>query len=720
MTVHDTQISRRSVLAGLGGFTFCAAITANGVQLVSQAQAAVMANAQVTPWVRIAPDGTVTIFSAGAEMGQGSMTGLPVIVAEEMDADWSKVTIEMAPADKSVYGYVFNNERGMEIVGSRATQLYFNDMRTTGAQVRKVLIANAAQKWGVDAATLKTEPGFVVNPANGSKLSYGEIASFGQIPDTLPAIDPKEFKARKDYRLIGKNVSRRDMPGKVNGSARYAIDVTLPGMVYATVLHAPVHGAQPESWNDEAVKKISGVIATVKLPSAIGVVATHFDRAMAGLQALKVTWGKSKATGFDSEKALQVDYPRVAVDPQAQVTVLDQKGDVNTAFAKAAKTYKADFRTDYAYQAQMEPLNAVVNITGDKAEVWVGTQGPDVARTAVAKALGLPEVNVTINQCLMGGAFGRRHLATNDYDVECALIAKAVGKPVKLIWTREEDLTHGHFRPQCYQALEAAVDGDGKVTGWRHSVIGDGTNLLHTGIRIPYYDVPNQYIERRGVSHGVQVFFWRAVGHVANIFAIESLVDRMAVDAGMDPIEFRLTRMAAVPKLRKVLETVAQMSDWKAPRPAGRALGLSISERSNSLGAGVAEISLDRASGKIRVHKIWVAVDGGIIVQPEPARRNIESAMIYGLSSALYERITLKDGEVEQSNFVDYNVLRMSDVPEEIKIQLVDVDTRPTGLGEIGTPFIAPAIANAFFRLTGKRLDHMPFTPERVLAMLKA
>jgi len=718
MTIHETKISRRSLLAGVSGLTFCAAVSIDGIHLIPEARGATLANAQVTPWVRIAPDGTVTIFSAGAEMGQGSMTGLPLIVAEEMDADWSKVAIEWAPADKSIYGYTFGNERMMQIVGSRATQLYFADLRKTGAQVRKVLIANAAQKWGVDAATLKTEPGYVINPASGAKLSYGEIAAFGSIPDPLPAVDAKELKPRKDFRLIGKAQPRRDIPLKVNGTARYAMDVTLPGMVYATVRHAPVQGAQPESWNDDAIKKMPGILATVRLPGAIGIVAAHFEQAMAAQDALKASWSKSKVDGFDSRKALEVDYPKIAADPQAQVTVIEKKGDVTAAFANAAKTYKAEFRTDYAYHAQMEPLNAVVRIDGDKVEVWEGTQAPDESRAAVAKALGVPLEQVIFNQCFMGGGYGRRSLG--DYASECALLAKAVNKPVKMIWTRQDDLAHGRFRPQSFQVVEAALDRDGKVAGWRHSVIGDGSFLLQSGIKPYYYAMPNLQLERRGVSHGVQVFFWRAVGHNANLFAIEGMVDRMAADAGIDPIEFRLTRMPAIPKLRKVVETVAQMSDWKTPRPVGRALGLSISERANSLGAGVVEILLDRTEGKIRVHKMWFAADGGVIVQPEAARRNLESGMVHGLSSVLHERVTLKNGMVEQSNFDSYPVMRMSDLPEEMNIQFVDVDTKPTGLGELGTPWIGPAIANAFFKLTGKRLDHLPFTPERVQAALKA
>ncbi|HZN31845.1 MAG TPA: molybdopterin cofactor-binding domain-containing protein [Xanthobacteraceae bacterium] len=719
IAIKGTEISRRGVLAGLGGMSFCMALGVDGFSLVGEAQANTMANAQVTPWVRIAPDGIVTIYSAGAEMGQGSMTSLALIVAEDLDADWSKVKIEFAPADADIYGYTFQNQRMMAIVGSRAVQLYYSNLRTAGAQVRKVLLANAAEKWGVDAGTLKTEPGAVVNPANGARLSYGEIAAFGKIPATLPAVDAKELKARKDFRLIGKTIPRRDTPAKVNGSAIYAIDVRLPGMVYATSLHSPVHTGQPESWNDADIKKLPGVIATVRLPNGVAIVAQHFEQAMAARSALKATWKKGAAESFNSERALE-DYVKVHHDAKAQTTEIDKKGDVNAAFAAAAKTHKAEFRSDYGYHAQMEPLNAVVriNAAGDKAEVWEGSQAPDATRDEVAKALGLKPADVTMHQCYMGGGFGRRSLG--DYAAECARIAKEVGRPVKLVWTREEDIAHGMFRPQSFQCLEAAQDASGKIVGWKHCVVGEGGVLLHTGIRPLYYDIPNQHIERRGVSHGIRLKHWRAVGHVFNTFAIESLVDQMAADAGIDPIEFRYQRMSITPKAKKCFETVAQMCDWTAKRPDGRALGVSVTERSGSLGAGVVEISLDRQSGKIRVHKVWAAIDGGVIVTPGPAKANVESAILYGLSSMLHERVTMKDGAVEQSNFHDYNLMRMSDLPEEMHVEFVDVDTRPTGLGEIGNPFIGGAISNAFFKLTGKRLRHMPFTPDRVLATLKA
>ena len=670
-------------------------------------------------WVRISPDGTVTILSTGAEMGQGSMTSLPLILAEEMDADWSKVKIEFAPADAAVYGYTFQNAKQMAIVGSRAVMYYFNDLRIAGAQVRKVLVANAAEKWNVDPKSLRTEPGFVVD-GNGRKLSYAEIAAFGKIPAVLPAVEKSELKDKSQWRLIGKPVPRRDTPLKVSGKAQYAIDVQLPGMVYATAKHSPVHGGAPESWNEAKLKSMKGVLGSVRLPDGVAIIADSLPHALAARQALEVKWDKGAAAGFDSEAALEQGYEKVHSDPGAKTQVLDTKGDPKAAFSAAAKTFTAEFRSDYGYHAQMEPLNAVarMNSAGDAVEVWEGTQDPHSSRLAIARALGFKPEQVTLHQCYMGGGFGRRSLG--DYAAEAARIAKEVKRPVKLVWTREEDMQYGMYRPQSFQCLQAAQDKDGKVTGWSHCVVGDGGVLLYTGIRPVYYQIPNQFIEARGTPHGVRLKHWRAVGHVFNVFAIESFVDQMAAEAGMDPIQFRFEKLNPTPRARAVFEKVAQMSDWKAPRPQGRALGVSVSERSGSLGAGVAEVSIDRASGKIRVHKAWIAVDGGTVVQPEMARHNIESGILYGLSSVLHERLTIKDGTVQQSNFHDYHLLRMSDIPESMQVEFVERDAPPSGLGEIGGPWVAGAVANAVWKLTGKRLTHMPFTPERVKATLSA
>src|SRR5436190_12403221 len=707
-------MDRREFLK-VSGLSFAIALGADGLKLVNEAHAATAQ--RVNAWVRIAPDGTVTILTAGAEMGQGSMTSLPLVVADEMDADWSKVQLEWAPADPKVYGYSVRGEQRMTIAGSRAVMSYFDQLRIAGAQVRKVLLASAAQKWNADVKSLHTEPGFVVD-ANGRRLSYGEIAAFATMPATMPAVDKSELKRKEDFRFIGKSMPRRDIPLKVNGAAVYGIDVSVPDMVYASTRHSPVAGGAPESWNDAAIKRMGSALGTVKLADGVAVIADSIAHALAARNALQVKWQPGQAAGFDSETALEQSYVKVHADPAAKTQVVEAKGDAKAAFAGAAKRYKAEYRSDYSYHAQMEPLNAVAHVIGDRCEIWEGTQDPGESREAVAKALGFKPQQVTLNQCYMGGGFGRRTLG--DYAAEAAVISREVKKPVKLVWPREEDIAYGMFRPQSFQCLEAALDAQGKVTGWSHCIVGDGGALLTGGMKIPYYDVPNQAIELRGVSHSVRVKHWRAVAHNFNMFAIESFVDQMATDAKVDPIAFRLERMAATPRIRACLDKVAQMCDWNAPRPEGRALGLALTERSGSLGAGVAEVSVDRASGKIRVHKVWMAVDGGLIVQPEMARHNIESGIVYGLSSVLHERVTLKDGEVQQSNFHNYPVLRMSDMPESMDIAFIDRDAPPAGLGETGTPWLAAAVSNAVYRLSGKRLLHMPFTPERVKQTLSA
>jgi isoquinoline 1-oxidoreductase beta subunit len=489
------------------------------------------------------------------------------------------------------------------------------------------------------------------------------------------------------------------------------------------VLEAPVDGAKVEVLNMAEVSNIGGVAKVIPLPFGVAVVGATVEATRAGRNALKVKWdvAGTAAGNTDSAKAKE-SYARQGKDPSATAITEYKVGDAAAALGGASKTLEAAYWSEYCYHAQMEPLNAVVrfNAAGDQVEIWEGSQAPDLTRDVVAKTLGLKPEQVTHHQCFMGGGFGRRN---GGYEAtEAALIAREVKRPVKLVWSREEDLAQGRFRPQAFQCLEAATDASGKVTGWKHCVVGDdgGFALLTGGMKIPYYGVPNQHLELRNIDHGVQIKHWRAVAHVFNVFAIESFIDQLAVDANMDPIAFRIERMGATPKARKCFETVAQLCDWKAPRPAGRAIGVSLTERSGSLGAGVVEISLNRQTGKIKVHKVWVAVDGGQIVTPGPARANIESAILYGLSSVLHERVTLKDGVVEQSNFHDYNLMRMSDVPDEMHVQFVDVDTKPTGLGEIGNPFIAGAISNAVHRLTSKRLRHMPFTPERVLETLKA
>lgn len=713
-----STLSRRHFIGGAAGLTFAIGVLPKQAWLVREAGAGT-SDVEIGAWVRIAPDDSVTIITPAAEMGQGSMTGVPVALAEELDADWSKVTLEMAPAEPETYGFEAWGSKRMMIVGSLAMRSYFDQVRLAGAQVRKFLVGQAADSWGVDAASLVTEPGKVVNPATGRSLTYGEIASFATMPDTLPAVTPDELKKPADFRLIGTPVARRDIPAKVDGSARFSMDVQLPGMVYASVVHSPVQGGRPARWNDDAVRRLPGVIDTVALEHGVAVVAETFEKALAAREKLDIDWAGAAAKGYDSESTLESGYAGLLHSDDVQPEVVKSSGRGSAVFDDAAKTYRSEFRADYGYHAQMEPLNAVArfNEAGDTLEIWEGTQAPGMSRAAVAEAMGLDISRVIHHQQYLGGGFGRRSLS--DYTIEAATIARETGLPVKMIWTREEDLAYGMFRPQNLQCVEAALDRDGTVTGWRQCVVGDGGGLLHSGINIEqYYGIPDRQVEARGTSHGIRLKHWRAVAHPFNLFAIESLVDEMASDAGMDPFAFRRKHLALTPKAGAVFDKVEEMSAWHASRPAGRALGLSVSERSGSLGAGVVEISLQ--GNRIRVHKVWAAVDGGIIVQPDMARANIESGIVYGISSVLKERATVKDGVVQQSNFHDYQVLRMSEAPEEIHVEFIERATPPTGLGEIGNPFIAAAVANAFFALTGKRLRHMPFTPDRVRAALSA
>ena len=715
------RFTRRGFLASAAGLSFVVAFGPKGLSLISQAQA--MAEGRnIGAWVRITADDRIVILTPGAEMGQGSMTGVPIALAEELDADWNKVVLEWAPADAEIYGYSVRGSRSMVIAGSRAIQGYYDDMRVAGAQVRKVLLQAAAQKWSISAAELTTEPSVVLHAASGRRMTYGEIAAFAEAPATMPDVAPDELKKSSAFRLIGKPVDRRDIPLKVNGSAQYSIDVLLPGMVYASTVHGPVQLSKPVSWNDAEIRAMKGVTDVVKLDQGVAVVADTYEHVIAARSKLDIKWTQDAlAAGYNSEEALNKTYAAMSDDKSVEATKVKQSGDTDAAFRNAAKVFKASFKSDYGYHAQMEPLNGVArfNEAGDRVEIWEGTQSPDSSRKKIAQALGFQPSQVIHHQQYMGGGFGRRTIT--DYTIEAALIARAVKKPVKMIWTREEDIAYGMFRPQTYQCAEAAMDKDGKVTGWRHCVVGDGGSLTYSGIKLDsYYRIPNQDVEQRGPSHGIRLKQWRAVAHPFNLFAIEGLVDEMAAAEGQDPFEFRRQRLGMTQKAQRVFDMVETMSDWKTKRPEGRALGLSVSERSGSLGAGVVEISLDRKSGKIRVHKVWIAIDGGTVVQPEMARRNVESGVIYGLSSVLKERATIKDGAVQQSNFGDYEVLRMSEAPEEIHVAFADSDAKPKGLGEIGNPFISAAVANAFFALTGKRLYHMPFTPERVLETLKA
>jgi isoquinoline 1-oxidoreductase subunit beta len=726
------QITRRQVMVGAAGLTFALA-------LPGAARAAVPSNERIgkalNPWLSIAPDGTITIMSAAAEMGQGSMTSLPLVLAEELDADWSKVrVVPVPPIDKlyanPAYGMIYT-------AGSNAVRAYFQPLRIFGAQARRVLLDNAAKKLGVPVEELTTEPSVVVHAKSGRRLSYGEIAAFAEIPDKAPEIKPEQLKKASAFRLIGKDVMRIELPGKVNGGAQYAIDVQLPGMLYGAVLRAPVEDAAPDRIDDVKARAIAGVLQVIRLPYGVGVVAetpwAAFDakRALAGA----VTWTKTaKAWGFDSDKGLEA-FAAAAGDLNQPSTDWFKAGDVRAALSQANSTMDATYLSDYAYHAQMEPLNAVASVSasGDAAEIWTGTQSPTTAHEASAKALGISRDKVKLNTFLMGGGFGRRGPRDSDFTVDAVLLAKDAGKPVKVMWTREDDIQNGRFRPLSAHYLRAGIDSSSRLIAWHHRHVGDRVTpffdpvryeankrrdgILMAGTELGGYDVPNQLVEQLYQDTGVRTAPLRGIGFIANKFATESFMDEVAGQCGIDPLKFRLDMLAKNPRAAKIVERVAQMADWGRARPAGRALGLTYIDYSGTQVAGIAEISVDRTSGQIAVHDFWCTIDCGIAVQPDNVVAQTESSIVYGLGVALTERITIKDGVVQQSNFYDYRVPRLNEAPA-MHIELIASDNAPTGVGQMATPLVAPAIGNALARLASVRLRHAPFTPERVKAAL--
>ncbi len=727
---RNAGLSRRQVMTGAAGLTFAVALGVNG-----RAAAAVLAGERagkaLSPWVSIAGDGTITIMSPATEMGQGSMTSLPLIIAEELDADWSKVRIVPAPPVDAIYGNP-GFQGMMYTAGSNAVTSYYRPLRTFGAQVRRVLIDNAANKLGVPAEELTTEPSTVVHAKSGRKLSYGDIAAIAEVPAKAPEIKPEELKKPAQFRLIGKDVMRVELPGKVNGSARYSIDVQVPNMLYGAVLRAPVEGSVPDKIDDAKAKVIAGAVRIVRLPYGVGVLADTPWAAFEARRALaqSVTWSRTgTAWGFDSEKGME----RFAADAKnlsRGATEWSKAGDARAELPKAASTLEAEYRCDYAYHAQMEPLNAIASVSpaGDAVEIWAGTQSQSIACEAPAKLLGIPRDKVKLHDMLMGGGFGRRGNRDVDFIIDAVLMSKEAGRPVKVMWTREDDIQNGRFRPISAHYLKAGFDPSGKLTAWHHRVAVDRVGpymdpvryqmsggrdaIAMLGADLRGYEVPHQLVEQLYRDTGVRTNPLRGISFTANRFATEAFLDEIARKRGIDPVAYHLELLKNTPRGIKVVQRVAQMADWGRKRD-GRALGFAYLDYSGSLVAGIAEISLDRGSGQIKVHDFWCTIDCGVAVQPDNVVAQTEGSIVYGLGLALTEIISIKNGAVEQSNFYDYQVPRMNQVPA-MHIEVIATDNHPTGAGQMATPLVAPAIASAVAELSGVRLRHTPFTPERV------
>jgi isoquinoline 1-oxidoreductase beta subunit len=729
-TSIPSVLSRRQVMIGAAGLTFAVALTR-----VDDAFAAVsaveMTGRPLSPWVSIMSDGTISIMSPATEMGQGSTTSLPLIIAEELDADWSKVRIVPAPPIEALYGNPgFAGQ--MYTAGSNAVTSYFRPLRIFGAQVRRVLLDTAANKLGVPAAELTTEPSMVVHAKSGRKLSYGDIASIADVPAKAPEIKPEQLKRPSEFRLISKDVMRAELPNKVNGSAKYAIDVQVPGMLYGAVLRTPVEGGAPDKIDESKVRSVDDVIRVVRLPYGVAVLAETAWAALAARRALDgaVTWTRiGMGWGFDSDAGMEA-FAAAASTPKVPATEWDRQGNPLEEITKATTVLEATYRCDYAYHAQMEPLNATASVSpaGDAVELWCGTQSQSLAVEATAKVLGIPRDKVKLNYYLMGGGFGRRGHRDEEFIVDAVLLAKEAGRPVKVLWTREDDVRNGRFRPITAHHLRAGLDATGKLVAWHHRVAGDRVTpymdtvrfqqgggrdyILMRGVELRSYDIPHQGTDQLYRDTGVRTSPLRGIGFTANKFVTEAFLDEIAQKRGIDPVAFRLELLKNTPRGRKVVERVAQMADWGRKRD-GRGLGFAFIDYSGTLTAGIAEVSLDRGSGQIRAHNFWCTLDCGIPVQPDNVVAQTESSIVYGLGMSLTEHISIKDGAVEQSNFYDYRVPRMNEVPI-MHIEIIATDNHPTGVGQMATPLVAPAIAGAISQLTGVRLRHTPFTPERV------
>ncbi|MEL7043330.1 MAG: molybdopterin cofactor-binding domain-containing protein [Pseudomonadota bacterium] len=723
-------VSRRGFVQG-AGLTFL--LGSAGVTSITACSASVpMADPlDVNQWLSIGPDGMIEIVFPSTEMGQSSYSTLPQILAEELDADWDQVRIRQLNVDDRRFGNpLFGGV--LYTAGSTGVQAYYEPMRRAGAQARDVLLQIAARELGVDKASLTTEPSAVVG-ADGTRLSYGDLARLGTDGVTVPDAVSVTLKDRAAFRIIGQDLPRRDVLAKSSGQAEYAIDVDVPGMLHATVLRAPVEDERPVRIDDADARAMPGVIDVVPLPDGVAVVADSLWAALGARGALNVKWSTDSPFRTSNSEDTLAEYSAAAENPDADAAVWAETGDAPNAIANAVQTFSQLYLTDYAYHAQIEPMAAVASVDADGqgAEVWAGTQTQSWTTHTVATTLNIPPENVRLNMKTMGGSFGRRTALVQNYVRDAVLCSKAVGRPVKVTWSREDDVKNGTFRPAAAQKVEAGLTEDGKLDGWYHrvatpTVIGFFNPIRWDAVR------PNDVISMRGAEskfYGIKDFRadhviterharlapYRGIGAAYTSFAAEAFMDELAEQAGRDPLDFRLDLVAENPRGRHLLEKVAEMSGWRMR--GDRAMGLSFAGYSSSMAAGVAEIEVDD-QGTIRVVNFWAAIDAGLIVSPDNSHNQVEGGIIFGISSALSEKIDIEKGEVVQNNFYDYTIARAGEIPP-IEIYLADVDAPPVGIGEVGSPMVSGAIANAFYAARGKRLRHMPFTPDRVVQALQ-
>lgn len=697
-----------------------------GFHLPGSAYATEPATADFVPnaFVRIRPDadgvsGRVTVIINKSEMGQGIVTSMSMLVAEELDADWAKIEYEFAPVDP-VYAHP---GFGIQMTGgSTSTFAMSIPMRKAGAGARAVLVAAAAKRWGVSEKECSTENGFVLHKASGKRAGYGELAGEAA---TLTAPNEVQLKDPKDFRLIGKSTHRLDTPDKVHGKAIFGIDVALPGMLTALVAHPPAFGGKARTIDSTAALAVPGVKKVVDVESGVAVIATGYWAAKRGRDALKIEWDGGPNAGISSVE-LRAQYRELAMQPGLAAR---KDGDAAAELKASKHVLNADYELPFLAHAPMEPLNCVVDLRADSMEIWVGTQFQTVDHGAACAVAGLAPEKVKLHTTFLGGGFGRRANPVADYIVEAVKIAKSAGAPLKLIWTRDDDMRGGYYRPMWHSRMAAAHDDVGSITAWTHTIVGqsfitgtpfepfivkdgiDGTSV-EGAFDVPYA-IPNVLVDLHTTKVGVPTLWWRSVGHSHTAFVVESFLDEVAHATGADPLALRRKLLAGKPRHLGVLELAAEKAGWDRALPVGHARGVAMHHSFESFVAMVAEVSFER--GKLRVHKYTVAVDCGRTVNPDTIKAQLEGAVGFGLTAALYSAITLEKGRVVQSNFHDYRMLRIHEMPE-VDVHIVNSNEPSTGIGEPGVPPVAPALCNALFHLTQKRTRSLPIREEDLRA----
>ena len=680
--------------------------------LGDDAAAATGRTLQPNAYVRVAPDDSVTVVIGKSEMGQGIYTGIAMALAEELDVDPARVKVEFVGADPA-FNVPFAPVQFTG--GSMSTSTTYTQMREAGARVRAMLVAAAAEKWKVDAASLRTENGVVYNGSR--KLTYGKLADAAAdqpIPEKVTLKDPAQF------RYLGKPQKRLDSPAKVDGSAKFGLDMRVPGMLFAVVARPPVVGAKVRRVDDTAARAVSGVVDVKEIPAGIVVYATNTWAAKRGREALKIDWNEGANRGFSTENQRR-EYRQLL---RRTGEVAHNAGDTRKALASAAKSIDVEYELPYLAHSPMEPLNCLADVRADGVDMYLGTQMQSPDRDAVARALGVDPSMVKMHIAFLGGGFGRRAQKFSEAAVDAALASKAIGKPVLVTQTREDDVTGLYYRPFVVSRVRAAVDADGKPIAWHQSVASQGVlrnspfdgfipkgqkwdPTTVEGINDMPYGIPNLFVDVHEGNSPVPVLWWRSVGHSQTGFTVNCAMDELAVLAGQDPVEMRRKLLADKPRHRAVLEAVAEMSNWAGGAPQGRGRGVAMQESFGSIVAEVAEVSVE--GNQVRVHKVWCAIDCGFAANPSGVIAQMESGINYGLSAALHGEITFANGRVEQSNFHDYPILRIDEAPE-VEVRIINSGEQMGGAGEPGTPPIAPAVANAIFAATGKRIRKLPIS----------